>query len=54
MKRFETGKTYSVQGGGLVTVTGRTKNFVTFSGDFSGRKKYMRRLIMVCSVSVSI
>ena len=39
MKRFEVGKAYSVQGGGLVTVTGRTKAFVTFSGDFSGRKK---------------
>lgn len=39
MKQFETGKTYSVQGGGLVTVTGRTKNFVTFSGDFTGKKK---------------
>lgn len=39
MKRFELGKTYSVQGGGLVTVTGMTKAFVTFSGDFSGRKK---------------
>ena len=39
MKQFEVGKTYSVQGGGLVTVTGRTEQFVTFSGDFSGRKK---------------
>lgn len=39
MKRFEVGKTYSVQGGGFITVTRRTKAFVTFSGDFSGRKK---------------
>lgn len=39
MKQFEVGKTYSVQGGGLVTVTGRTEQFVTFCGDFSGRKK---------------
>lgn len=39
MKRFEVGKNYSVQGGGLVTVTKRTKNFVTFSGDFTRKKK---------------
>lgn len=39
MKRFEVGKNYSVQGGGLVTVTGRTEHFVTFSGDFTEKKK---------------
>ena len=35
--RFEVGKTYDVNGGGTVTVTRRTRCYVTVSGPFAGR-----------------
>lgn len=37
MKRFEVGKTYQVNGGGTITITKRTRCFITFTGSFSGR-----------------
>ena len=40
MKAFEVGKRYGVAGGGSITITKRTKCFVTFEGDFSGRKSF--------------
>ena len=39
MKRFEVGKTYKVNGFGFIKVTKRTKHYLTFSGDYKGRKK---------------
>jgi hypothetical protein len=41
MKEFEVGKTYRVQGlkGETITITKRTKCFVTFTGSYEGRKK---------------
>ena len=39
MERFEEGKTYRVNGGGKITITKRTKYFITFKGDFEGKKK---------------
>ena len=40
MKTFEVGKKYRVNGGGVITITKRTKCFVNFEGDFSGRKAF--------------
>lgn len=39
MKKFETGKTYMVNGGGFITVTKRTEHFITFCGSYAGRRK---------------
>lgn len=39
MKRFEAGKRYAVNGGGTITVTRRTEHFITFEGDFAGKRK---------------
>lgn len=39
MKSFEEGKTYYVNGPGQILVEKVTEHFITFSGDFSGRKK---------------
>lgn len=39
MKKFETGKSYHVNGGGLITVTKRTDCYITFAGSFTGRRK---------------
>lgn len=40
LKMFEIGKTYVAAGGyGSITITGRTKQFITFTGDWNGRKK---------------
>lgn len=39
MKVFEIGKEYKVNGPGCIRIEKRTKHFVTFSGDYSGRKK---------------
>lgn len=36
--KFEVGKTYRVNGGGQIRITKRTKKFVSFDGDFTGRK----------------
>ena len=37
MKRFEAGKRYDVNGGGIVKIEKRTPCYVTISGSFSGR-----------------
>ena len=39
MKSFEVGKTYRVNMGGRITVTKRTAQYVTFTGNYEGRKK---------------
>lgn len=39
MKTFEEGKRYEVAGGGEILIEKRTHCFITFSGDFTGRKK---------------
>ena len=39
MKTFEEGKTYKVNGPGCIRIEKRTDHYITFSGDFSGRKK---------------
>ena len=39
---FEQGKTYKVYDKGTITIQKRTKHYVTFTGDFSGRKKIDR------------
>lgn len=42
MKAFEKGKSYHVNGGGIITVTKVTKEFVTFDGDFHGKRRINR------------
>ena len=42
MKSFEAGKEYYINGPGRILVEKVTKHFITFSGDFSGRKKIDR------------
>ena len=39
MKRFRTGESYRVNGGGTITITKRTSQYVTYTGDYSGKKK---------------
>ena len=39
---FEEGKTYKVYDKGTITIQKRTKSYVTFSGDFSGKKMVTR------------
>ena len=39
MKRFEIGHTYRVDGGGTVTVTGRTDKYLDVVGRHNGRKQ---------------
>ena len=39
MKQFEVGKAYKVNGPGTVTVIKRTANYITFDGDYSGRRQ---------------
>lgn len=39
MKKFEVGKTYKVNGAGSIHVDKRTECYITFSGDYTGRKK---------------
>lgn len=39
MKAFEEGKRYGVAGGGEILIEKRTPCFITFSGDFTGKKK---------------
>ena len=38
MRMFEVGKTYRVNGGGVVTVTKRTEKYVDLIGRFNGRR----------------
>lgn len=38
MKRFEVGTSYNVSGGGIITITKRTARYITYTGDFSGRR----------------
>ena len=42
MKAFEKGKSYRVNGNGILNVLKVTKNFVSFDGDFQGRCKINR------------
>lgn len=39
MKRFEAGYSYYTAGGKVITVTKRTEHYITFTGDYTGRKK---------------
>lgn len=39
MKQFTEGKSYAVNGGGTITVTKRTRYYVTFTGDFQGKRE---------------
>ncbi len=39
MKRFEAGVSYYTAGGKVITVTKRTEHYITFTGDYTGRKK---------------
>lgn len=39
MKKFEEGKWYKVASGGLIHVEKRTPQYITFTGNYSGRKK---------------
>lgn len=39
MKRFRTGESYRVNGGGTITITKRTSQYVAYTGDYSGKKK---------------
>lgn len=42
MKRFEAGSAYKVNGGGTITVTRRTDHFITFEGDFAGKRRIIK------------
>ena len=42
MKSFEVGKTYLVNGGGAIRVIKRTSCYITFDGDFCGKRKICR------------
>jgi len=39
MKKFEVGKAYMVNGGGIITVTKRTACFISYTGDRTGRSR---------------
>ena len=39
MEKFQEGKKYRVNGGGVIKIIRRTRNFITFCGDFSGRRR---------------
>ncbi len=41
MKCFEIGKTYSVNGGGKIAITKKSACYVSFCGDYAGRKKIL-------------
>lgn len=55
MKTFEVGRTYKVNMGGHITVTKRTAQYITFAGNYTGRKKvscdlFRSEYIMVGSI----
>lgn len=39
MKQFETGKVYKVNGPGYIRILRRTDHYITFTGDYTGRRK---------------